>query len=132
MTRTAEHLALARRLDEIAAEPRAASVAHILIDRARALRSERATGTRVVRQARVPRLRRAVGARLRFVILNRDGFRCRYCGATPGETGLHVDHIVPASAGGTCDESNLVTACVDCNLGKSNRVAVAAAVLRVP
>lgn len=57
----------------------------------------------------------------RFRILARDRFTCRYCGvkATGGAT-LHVDHVKPRSKGGTNDPSNLVTACSDCNLGKSD------------
>lgn len=63
----------------------------------------------------------AVGTRLRFEILKRDGFRCQYCGATPLKRPLEIDHVVPASRGGTDDPANLVTACWDCNRGKSNK-----------
>ena len=31
---------------------------------------------------------------------------------------VHVDHIIPVVRGGSNDDSNLVTACADCNLGK--------------
>lgn len=58
---------------------------------------------------------------LRFEILTRDGYRCRYCGATAQTTELHIDHVLPRSAGGRDDASNLVTACIDCNFGKSDR-----------
>ena len=34
--------------------------------------------------------------------------------------GCNVDHIVPVSKGGTNDLDNLVTACEQCNLGKSD------------
>lgn len=61
-----------------------------------------------------------VSARLRFEILRRDGFRCHYCGATPGERELHVDHVIPEALGGTDEPGNLVTACVPCNLGKAS------------
>jgi 5-methylcytosine-specific restriction endonuclease McrA len=68
------------------------------------------------------RTRRApIRARMRFDILQRDGFRCRYCGrpgSAPGMV-LHVDHVVPLAAGGTSTEDNLLTACEECNLGKS-------------
>lgn len=33
---------------------------------------------------------------------------------------LHVDHIKPVSKGGKNTITNLITACRDCNLGKSN------------
>ncbi len=59
---------------------------------------------------------------LRYAVLHRDGFRCRYCGASPGDgVVLHIDHIIPVSCGGLDDESNLATSCQACNLGKGNR-----------
>lgn len=57
--------------------------------------------------------------RERFAILKRDNFACRYCGAKAPDVKLHVDHVHPRSLGGTNDPSNLVTACEDCNMGKS-------------
>lgn len=57
--------------------------------------------------------------RLRFEIFKRDSFKCVYCGAPPTGGVLHVDHIKPVAEGGTNDAENLVTACPDCNLGKS-------------
>lgn len=61
-----------------------------------------------------------VTKRLRYEILRRDGFRCRYCGATPAETELRVDHVVPEALGGASAPSNLATACDPCNTGKSS------------
>ena len=85
----------------------------------------RVAGTPVHRglaQARQP-----TPARLRFTVLQRDGFRCQYCGRTAADPGvvLHVDHVVPVAVGGATSASNLVTACADCNLGKSSRPVVA-------
>ncbi len=62
----------------------------------------------------------SISKRLRFEVLKRDGFRCTYCGATSLSTRLHVDHVEPASRGGSDDPANLVTACAPCNLGKSD------------
>lgn len=62
----------------------------------------------------------AIGKRLRFEILKRDGFRCHYCGVTACGAALEVDHVLPKSKGGTDDPGNLITACVNCNRGKSN------------
>ena len=60
-----------------------------------------------------------VPARQRFRILQRDGFRCVYCGARASDGAiLHVDHSVSVVDGGTDDDSNLVTACDLCNQGK--------------
>lgn len=62
-----------------------------------------------------------LSARQRFVVLARDGFRCTYCGRDASDgVALEVDHIVPQSRGGTDHADNLVTACRDCNGGKSN------------
>lgn len=58
--------------------------------------------------------------RLRFKILSRDKFTCQYCGSSAPEVVLEVDHIIPKSKGGGNEETNLVTACKKCNLGKSN------------
>lgn len=56
---------------------------------------------------------------LRFEILKRDGFRCRYCGAGRfHQVALQVDHIHPVSKGGLTVPDNLVTACEPCNKGK--------------
>jgi 5-methylcytosine-specific restriction endonuclease McrA len=74
------------------------------------------------------RARDPLPAQLRFSILQRDGFRCRYCGRTGGDPGvvLHVDHVVPLAAGGATREDNLRTACEECNLGKAARAVVTA------
>lgn len=61
--------------------------------------------------------------KLRFKILERDGFRCQYCGRglkVNPEVELQIDHIHPDSKGGLFAEDNLVTSCRECNLGKSD------------
>jgi hypothetical protein len=75
---------------------------------------------------RVPRARDPLPAQLRFSVLQRDGFRCRYCSRTSREPSvvLHVDHVVPLAAGGATTEDNLLTACEECNLGKPTRAVV--------
>jgi hypothetical protein len=75
---------------------------------------------------RTHRARDPLPAQLRFRILQRDSFRCRYCGrpgSSPGVV-LHVDHVVPLAAGGATDEGNLLTACEECNLGKGTGAVV--------
>src|SRR5512146_1626594 len=64
--------------------------------------------------------RKSTGKRTRFEVFKRDGFKCAYCGRSPPDVLLHVDHIVAVANGGTDDPTNLVTACQDCNLGKSS------------
>ncbi len=62
----------------------------------------------------------AVSKRVRFEILRRDGHTCRYCGAQAPDVKLTVDHVIPEALGGSDEPSNLVTACADCNSGKTS------------
>lgn len=64
------------------------------------------------------RRREELSPSVRFQILRRDNYTCRYCGARPPEARLEVDHMVPVALGGKNDEINLVTACRECNIGK--------------
>lgn len=73
----------------------------------------------------------ALSKRLRYEILRRDNHACRYCGGIAPDVALTVDHVVPVSLGGTDDSSNLVTACKDCNAGKSSSSPDAAIVAAV-
>ncbi len=63
-----------------------------------------------------------VSRSVRFKVLERDGFTCRYCGAHGEGVVLHVDHVHPKSRGGVNAVENLVTACFDCNMGKRDWV----------
>ena len=62
----------------------------------------------------------AVSKRLRYEIMRRDNHACRYCGGMAPDVKLTVDHVLPSALGGTDDPSNLVTACKDCNAGKTS------------
>jgi 5-methylcytosine-specific restriction endonuclease McrA len=66
--------------------------------------------------------RKALTKGLRFEVFKRDGFVCRYCGRKPPEVVLHVDHLLPVSKGGENELGNLISACRDCNAGKSARL----------
>jgi len=61
-----------------------------------------------------------ISKKIRFEVFKRDGFTCQYCGKHPPEVTLEVDHIHPKSKKGTDDINNLITACFDCNRGKTN------------
>ena len=59
----------------------------------------------------------------RLAIYLRDHFHCVYCnrdlhGAKPRDVTL--DHLVPRSQGGTNAPTNLVTACLACNVAKGD------------
>ncbi|MBA2244538.1 MAG: HNH endonuclease [Gemmatimonadetes bacterium] len=59
-------------------------------------------------------------AALRQRILERDGYRCVYCGQHyPGDH-LTLDHVEPRLRGGDWSEGNLVSACCDCNARKGS------------
>lgn len=64
--------------------------------------------------------RKALSGSLRWQVLARDGFMCRYCGARAGQDGvvLHVDHIISVADGGDNSFQNLLAACQQCNGGK--------------
>lgn len=64
--------------------------------------------------------RKPISKRTRFEVFKRDMFSCQYCGKKSPDVVLHVDHIKPVSKGGKNTITNLITACRDCNLGKSN------------
>lgn len=62
--------------------------------------------------------RKAITKKTRFEVFKRDGFSCQYCGATPPNVLLQVDHIDPVAKGGGNEIENLVTSCQPCNIGK--------------
>ena len=73
------------------------------------------------RERRRRRALRTTAYSARARIMERDGFRCRRCGAGPRDERLVVDHVVPIALGGSSDDSNLQTLCEPCNLGKADR-----------
>jgi|SRR5208337_1586358 len=60
----------------------------------------------------------SISKKQRFEVFKRDGFQCGYCGRTPPEVVLEIDHIEPKTKKGKDDILNLLTACFDCNRGK--------------
>lgn len=65
--------------------------------------------------------RKPIKASVRFEVFKRDSFKCQYCGAASPDVVLQVDHIHPVSKGGDNEVMNLITACRDCNGGKSDK-----------
>lgn len=66
---------------------------------------------------------RSISYRLRYMILDRDRYMCRACGASPSDDArvkLEIDHIIPWSKGGDSSPGNLQTLCSICNNGKGN------------
>lgn len=50
------------------------------------------------------------------------GHRCCYCGGRFPTSELNLEHVVPRSRGGRTDWTNVVTACVPCNVRKGDRL----------
>lgn len=67
-------------------------------------------------------MRATITLRQRYAVLMRDHFTCIYCGRRPPMVYLEVDHFHPVAAGGGNEDSNLATACRDCNAGKADQV----------
>ena len=66
-----------------------------------------------------------VNLALRYTILKRDNFKCRFCGTSPAiKPGviLHVDHIIPLAQNGETTPENLQTLCDECNYGKGGKM----------
>jgi 5-methylcytosine-specific restriction endonuclease McrA len=67
------------------------------------------------------KVKQAVSLRTRFLVLERDGFRCQLCGRqADGSLTLEVDHKTARAAGGSSSIDNLWTLCFDCNRGKQD------------
>lgn len=64
--------------------------------------------------------RKAITKKIRFEVFKRDSFKCQYCGRSAPDVLLRVDHIHPVAKGGDNEIINLITACFDCNSGKSD------------
>ncbi len=67
-------------------------------------------------------IRKPISARLRWIILCRDNFKCKACGISSIDSVLHIDHIYPISLGGETIDENLRCLCAECNMGKSNKL----------
>ena len=63
--------------------------------------------------------RAKVSKKIRLSILNRDHYRCKYCGSTQN---LEIDHIIPISKGGKSEYNNLQTLCHRCNVNKGTDI----------
>jgi 5-methylcytosine-specific restriction endonuclease McrA len=67
---------------------------------------------------RPPRGPRYATPRQRAIVLRRDRYRCRRCGA---RRNLQIDHVVPWSWGGPTTVGNLQVLCKRCNMRKGAR-----------
>lgn len=64
-------------------------------------------------------MRKAIPPKIRFQVLNRDNFECKYCWLKAGNwVQLQVDHIIPIKDWWSNDIDNLICSCFECNIGK--------------
>jgi 5-methylcytosine-specific restriction endonuclease McrA len=73
---------------------------------------------RLLTYDRVPKTRVRLNRRNLFA---RDGSRCQYCGRKFKTSDLSIDHVVPRSRGGRTEWTNVVCACLACNVRKGGR-----------
>lgn len=67
-------------------------------------------------------MQKEISHTLRFAILKRDLFTCRYCGASAPQAHVEVEHIVPLKQGGNNKPEDLITSCRPCNRGKGTKL----------
>ena len=73
---------------------------------------------RLLTYDRLPKTRVRLSRRNLFA---RDANRCQYCGKKFKTTELSIDHVVPRSRGGRTTWTNVVCACMACNVRKGGR-----------
>lgn len=69
---------------------------------------------RVNRKISSPRFRK-------WVLFNRDGWTCQYCGINLDWQTITIDHVIPRSRGGLTTWKNCVASCKKCNWKKGSR-----------
>jgi 5-methylcytosine-specific restriction endonuclease McrA len=55
-------------------------------------------------------------------LLERDEYKCQYCGQSRPVKELNMDHVIPRDRGGGTSWENVVISCIRCNSKKSNRL----------
>ena len=73
---------------------------------------------RLLTYDRLPKTRVRLNRRNLFA---RDANRCQYCGRKFRSSELSLDHVVPRSRGGRTTWTNVVCACMACNVRKGGR-----------
>jgi len=73
---------------------------------------------RLLTYDRLPKTRVRLNRRNLFA---RDANRCQYCGRKFRSSELSIDHVVPRSRGGRTTWTNVVCACMTCNVRKGGR-----------
>ena len=80
---------------------------------------------RIIKKEYGSHFRKGLTEKLRNQVLQRDNYKCQYCGADLRESINNpfpptVDHVIPMRAGGKNELANLVACCWQCNIGKKD------------
>ncbi|MBW4593054.1 MAG: HNH endonuclease [Brasilonema angustatum HA4187-MV1] len=93
-------------------------------DKSKKPKVKKSAATKSLAQAKQDSSKRSrhIPASVRVSVLDKDDYKCVFCGRSSQQVQLEVDHIVPFSKGGSNNLSNLQTLCTDCNRGKEARL----------
>ena len=83
-----------------------------------AIKKGRKSYTHLRRSVKSRDMRKGIQPKLRYQVMQKDGFKCVLCGKNANEDRLEIDHIKPVVYGGTNELDNLRTLCSECNKGK--------------
>lgn len=76
-----------------------------------------------LKPSRLAKYERYAPAWLRLAVLERDDYKCRYCGVPVTDETANIDHVRPWKLGGNTVAKNLVASCRSCNRAKGNFLA---------
>lgn len=81
--------------------------------------------TKIIKEEYYKFLKSSVSQKIRLQILERDKYKCQYCGVDLRESEqkgfpAQIDHIKSKRSGGKDNPENLVACCWECNMGKSD------------
>jgi len=62
--------------------------------------------------------------KIRMRVVRRDNYTCQVCGTHLLDNEVEFDHIIPASKGGSSEESNIRLTCFKCNRDKKDLVEI--------
>jgi len=75
----------------------------------------------IIRLVSYGKFRRREAKLNRRNLFARDKNTCQFCGKKMKTSELSLDHVVPKSRGGKLEWTNVVCACIKCNVKKANR-----------
>ncbi|KKK96332.1 hypothetical protein LCGC14_2663850, partial [marine sediment metagenome] len=63
-----------------------------------------------------------ISKKIKQQVFERDGYKCKECGAVLEPSLAEIHHILPISKGGTNELSNLTTLCRNCNYSITDKI----------